>query len=75
METTEKLTDSNILNKLLELQRQYDDVIITEDDLSLEEMDEVHQLYLTQIKDLRKKLAKKMDVVGVIILKILSIKK
>ena len=61
----EKVYSVEEYNKLLELQRQYEDEIITEDDLSLEEMDELHQLYLTQIKDLRKKLAKKMEEAGV----------
>ena len=57
----EKVYTVEEYNRLLELQRQYEDDIITEDDLSIEEMDELHQLYLTQIKDLRKKLAKKME--------------
>ena len=57
----EKVYTVEEYNRLLELQRQYEDDIITEDDLSLEEMDELHQLYLTQIRDLRKKLAKKIE--------------
>lgn len=46
--------------KLLELQKQYEDGIITEDDMTLDEMDALHKLYLGQIKELRGILSKKM---------------
>ena len=46
--------------KLLELQKQYEDGIITEDDMTISEMDELHKLYLSQIKDLRITLSKKL---------------
>ena len=46
--------------KLLELQKQYEDGLITEDDMTISEMDELHKLYLSQIKDLRITLSKKL---------------
>ena len=47
--------------KLLELQKQYEDGIITEDDMTIEQMDALHKLYLGQIKDLRETLSRKLD--------------
>ena len=46
--------------KLLELQKQYEDGLITEDDMTVEQMDELHKLYLGQIKDLRETLSRKL---------------
>lgn len=46
--------------KLLELQKQYEDGIITEDDMTIEQMDALHKLYLGQIKDLRETLSRKL---------------
>lgn len=46
--------------KLLELQKQYEDGIITEDDMTVEQMDALHKLYLGQIKDLRETLSRKL---------------
>ena len=46
--------------KLLELQKQYEDGLITEDDMTIEQMDALHKLYLGQIKDLRETLSKKL---------------
>jgi len=46
--------------RLLELQKQYEDGLITEDDMTISEMDELHKLYLSQIKDLRITLSKKL---------------
>ena len=46
--------------KLLELQKQYEDGLITEDDMTIEQMDALHKLYLSQIKDLRVTLSKKL---------------
>ena len=46
--------------KLLELQKKYDEGLIDEDEMSLDEMDELYKLYLKQIKDLRETLAKKL---------------
>lgn len=46
--------------KLLELQKQYEAGIITEDDMTIEQMDALHKLYLGQIKDLRETLSRKL---------------
>ena len=46
--------------KLLELQKQYEDGLITEDDMTVEQMDALHKLYLGQIKDLRQTLSRKL---------------
>ena len=46
--------------KLLELQKQYEDGLITEDDMTIEQMDALHKLYLGQIKDLRETLSRKL---------------
>ena len=46
--------------KLLELQKQYEGGLITEDDMTVEQMDELHKLYLGQIKDLRETLSRKL---------------
>ena len=58
--------DDNILyvdeySRLLELQKQYEDGIITEDDMTNEELDELHKLYMVQIKELRETLSKKLS--------------
>ena len=47
--------------KLLELQKQYEDGTITEDDMTNEELDELHKLYMSQIKELRETLSKKLS--------------
>ena len=47
--------------KILELQKQYEDGIITEDDMTNEELDELHKLYMVQIKELRETLSKKLS--------------
>lgn len=46
--------------KLLELQKQYEEGLITEDDMTVEQMDALHNLYLVQIKDLRETLSRKL---------------
>ena len=46
--------------KLLELQKQYEAGIITEDDMTIEQMDALHKLYLGQNKDLRETLSRKL---------------
>ena len=46
--------------KLLELQKQYEDGTITEDDMTIEQIDALHNLYLGQIKDLRETLSRKL---------------
>ena len=46
--------------KLLELQKQYEDGLITEDDITIEQMDALHKLYQVQIKDLRETLSRKL---------------
>ena len=45
---------------LLELQKKYEDGLINEDDMTLEEMDALHKLYLGQIKELRETLSRKL---------------
>lgn len=50
--------------KILELQKQYEDGRITEDDMTNEELDELHKLYMVQIKDLRETLSKKLSQKG-----------
>ena len=47
--------------KILELQKQYEDGIITEDDMTNEELDGLHKLYMVQIKELRETLSKKLS--------------
>lgn len=47
-------------NKLLELQKKYEDGLISEDDMTLEEIDALHKLYLKQIKELKETLATKV---------------
>ena len=46
--------------KLLELQKQYEDGLITEDDMTIEQMDALYKLYLGQIKELREDIQKKL---------------
>ena len=46
--------------ELLELQQKYEDGLITYDDMTLDEMDKLHKLYLGQIKNLRETLSKKL---------------
>lgn len=57
--------DNNIIylkdyKKLLELQQQYESGIITEDDMTLDEIDDLHKLYMSQIKNLQEVLTKKL---------------
>ena len=47
--------------KLLELQKQYEDGIITEKDITLEDMEAINKIYKQQIKDLRETLSKKLS--------------
>ena len=46
--------------KLLELQKQYEDGIITEKDMTIEQMEAINKLYQVQIKDLRETLSRKL---------------
>ena len=46
--------------RLLELQKQYKDGIITEDDMTLDEIDALIKLYINQNKDLRETLSRKL---------------
>ena len=46
--------------KLLELQKQYKNGLITEDDMTLDEIDALIKLYINQNKDLRDTLSKKL---------------
>ena len=46
--------------KLLELQKQYEEGLITEDDMTLEQIDALHKLYLEQIKKIRENLSRKL---------------
>lgn len=47
--------------RLLELQKQYEDGIITEKDMTLEDMEAINEIYKQQIKDLRETLSKKLS--------------
>ena len=60
----EKSAESKIISfekhrELLELQRKYKEGLISEDDMTLEEIDALLLLYKKQIKDLQKELARK----------------
>ena len=46
--------------KLLELQKQYKNGLITEDDMTLDEIDALIKLYINQNKELRETLSKKL---------------
>lgn len=46
--------------KLLELQQKYEDGIITEKDMTVEELEALNKLYLKQIKELENTLTKKL---------------
>ena len=46
--------------KLLELQKQYKNGLITEDDMTLDEIDALIKLYINQNKDLRETLSRKL---------------
>ena len=46
--------------RLLELQKQYKDGIITEDDMTLDEINALIKLYINQNKELRDALSKKL---------------
>lgn len=45
---------------LLELQKKYEDGLITEDDMTLEEINTLIRLYMNQNKELRETLSKKL---------------
>ena len=55
-----KILDLIEYKRLLELQKQYEDGIITEDDMTLEDMETINKLYQVQIKDLRETLSRKL---------------
>ena len=46
--------------RLLEIQKQYKDGIITEDDMTLDEINALIKLYINQNKELRDTLSKKL---------------
>ena len=46
--------------KLLELQKQYKNGLITEDDMTLDDIDALIKLYINQNKDLRETLSRKL---------------
>ena len=46
--------------KLLELQKQYEEGLIDEEELTLEELKRLNNLYLKQIKDLKEDIQKKL---------------
>ena len=57
--------DNNILyleeyKKLLELKKKYKNGLITEDDMTLDEIDALIKLYINQNKDLRETLSRKL---------------
>jgi len=45
---------------LLKLKEDYENGLITEDDMTLEEMEALHKIYSKEIKDLRETLTKKL---------------
>ena len=47
--------------RLLEIQKQYEDGIITEKDITLEDMEAINKIYSNQIKELRETLSKKLS--------------
>lgn len=47
-------------NRLLELQRQYEEELITEKDMTLEDMEAINKIYARQIKELRETLSEKL---------------
>ena len=47
--------------RLLGLQKQYEDGIITEKDMTLEDMEAINKIYSRQIKELRETLSKKLS--------------
>ena len=47
--------------RLLELQKQYEDGVITEKDMTLEDMEAINKIYSSQIKELRETLSKKLS--------------
>ena len=55
-----KILDLEKYKRLLELQKQYEDGIITEKDMTLEDMEAINKLYSFQIKDLRETLSRKL---------------
>ena len=46
--------------RLLEIQKQYEDGLITEKDITLEDMEAINEIYKHQIKELRETLSKKL---------------
>ena len=56
-----KILDLIEYKRLLELQKRYEDGIITEKDMTLEDMEAINKLYQVQIKDLRETLSKKLS--------------
>ena len=55
-----KILDLIEYKRLLELQKRYEDGIITEKDMTLEDMEAINKLYQVQIKDLRETLSRKL---------------
>ena len=57
----DKILYLNDYKRLLELQKQYEDGIITEKDITLEDMEAINEIYKQQIKELRETLSKKLS--------------
>ena len=55
-----KILDLEEYKRLLELQRQYEEGLITEKDMNLEDMEAINKIYARQIKELRETLSKKI---------------
>ena len=55
-----KILDLIEYKRLLELQKRYEDGIITKKDMTLEDMEAINKLYQVQIKDLRETLSRKL---------------
>lgn len=56
-----KILDLENYKNLLELQRRYENDLIDEDDMTIEQIDKLCELYLNQIIGLRKTLSNKLS--------------
>ena len=59
-----RILDLKDYKRLLELQRQYEEGLITEKDMNLEDMEAINKIYARQIKELRETLSRKLIQTG-----------
>lgn len=59
-----KILDLDEYKRLLELQRQYEEGLITEKDMTLEDREAINKIYARQIKELRETLSRKLIQTG-----------